>query len=100
MDLGFDLQILFLQEVQFVRPGPAGIQLLLQHGLSLQQDLVVLLQLLQKPPHQQRIQVKQQNINTIASPLQKIFIITFNISTISCNSINSNSMSSSENSSV
>lgn len=43
MDLGLELQILFFQEMQFVRPGPASIQLLLQHGLSLQQDLVVLL---------------------------------------------------------
>lgn len=63
MNLGFELQILLLQEVQFVRPGPASIQLLLQHCLSLQQDLVVFLQLLQKPPHQQRTQVKQQTIN-------------------------------------
>lgn len=43
MDLRFELKILFLQQVQFVGPGPASIQLLLQHGLSLQQDLVVFL---------------------------------------------------------
>lgn len=72
VDLGFKLQTLLLQEVQFVGAGPGRVQLLLQHALGLQQDLVVLLQLLQK--HRDNRE-KQLNINTAASARKYLYIL-------------------------
>lgn len=35
VELGLQLQVLFLQLVNFIAPGPGRAQLLLQHGLGL-----------------------------------------------------------------
>lgn len=46
MDLVFKLQIFLLQLMMFIRSSSERLKLILQHGLGLQENLIVLLQLL------------------------------------------------------